>query len=146
MGGQKRSDTSKLGFLRSKLGTDQHAVCQTAFVVLPCDLFFAAASRADKRSLASLIDRHRVDQNLVTSLFYERAATGLDAKEGPLRARFASVSELTCVVSAPALVLTSTDPRTGRLLNIQDLDDLGSDITIRTSMLRRYAELLSTGA
>lgn len=51
---------------------------QTDFIVAPCDLLLSPANlHAPSISLAALLDRHRSDDNLLTTLFSERAAGNL---------------------------------------------------------------------
>ncbi|KAI7961575.1 hypothetical protein MJO28_002064 [Puccinia striiformis f. sp. tritici] len=109
----------------------QRNLIKTAFVVLPCDLYFQRSSRTDPssslkcsqvdqihdRKLISIVERHRTHQNLITSVFYERQANTLDLRDGP------------------ALNLVTLDPRSGTLLNLQELDGFGSTMEIRMKMI-----------
>jgi hypothetical protein len=114
--------------LLPKLGTDD--LCadlafvllhQADFVLLPCDLFIRPSSSNNSTApgISNLLDRHRVEGNLVTALFYERAVGGEDAKkDGP----------------APLLACIAND---GALLDLKDLDDFDEDeIVFRTSLLK----------
>lgn len=48
---------------------------QTDFILLPCDLLLSPANLSTPSiSLAALLDRHRSDDNFLTTLFSERAA------------------------------------------------------------------------
>lgn len=48
---------------------------QTDFILLPCDLLLSPSNlHAPTISLAALLDRHRSDDNLMTTLFSERVA------------------------------------------------------------------------
>ncbi|POW01688.1 hypothetical protein PSHT_12418, partial [Puccinia striiformis] len=73
----------------------QRNLIETAFVVLPCDLYFQKSrtdpssslkcSQVDQihdRKLISIVERHRTHQNLITSVFYERQANTLDLRDG----------------------------------------------------------------
>lgn len=58
---------------------------QSDFLIMPCDLLLSPAVPTNPTiSLASVLDRHRVDDNLMTTLFAERAAGGVveAAKDG----------------------------------------------------------------
>lgn len=50
---------------------------QTDFILLPCDLLFSPSNNNAVINLATLLDRHRTDDNLMTTLFSERAAGGV---------------------------------------------------------------------
>ncbi|PLW04790.1 hypothetical protein PCASD_25939 [Puccinia coronata f. sp. avenae] len=108
---------------------------KTAFLLLPCDLYFQPSratttdhsglksSQVDPiydRTLLAIVERHRTNQNLVTSVFYERHANTLDQKD------------------APSLNLVTLDPRSGVLLNLQELDGFGSEMEIRMKMVDRF--------
>ncbi|KAI8443285.1 hypothetical protein BY996DRAFT_4603923 [Phakopsora pachyrhizi] len=114
----------------------QSALIKTSFVVLPCDLYFqfnrtlsrnsnyrsssAQLDRLYDRTLSGLVDSHRTNQNLITSVFYERDANSIGLKHDP----------------NPNLV--TLDPRSGIILNLQELDGFGSEIEIRMRMIERY--------
>ncbi|MBW0461518.1 hypothetical protein O181_001233 [Austropuccinia psidii MF-1] len=119
------------------------ALIKTAFVLLPCDLYFQVnrpesgrpqtnpvsyqTDQIYNRDLLALVERHRTHQNLLTSVFYERHANPLDLKDGP------------------SLSLITLDPRSGILLNIQEMDGFGSEIEIRMKMLNKFpATVLSS--
>lgn len=109
---------------------------KTAFVLLPCDLYLQPRSstldplhsnsrptQVDTiydRTLAGLVERHRTNQNLLTSVFYERHANSLDLKDGP------------------SLNVVTLDPRSGVLLNLQELDGFGSEMQIRMKMIDQF--------
>ncbi|KAG0140818.1 hypothetical protein CROQUDRAFT_664680 [Cronartium quercuum f. sp. fusiforme G11] len=102
----------------------QEGMIRTAFVLLPCDLYFrscpqptrnpAQAPVTSSRSLLDLVERHRAAQNLLTAVFYHRFPDSKDA--------------------AP-LTLTTLDPRTGTLL---DTHELGPDLSLRPGLLNRF--------
>jgi len=109
---------------------------KTAFVLLPCDLYFhpsrsppldhqnsLKSSQVDPiydRTLLAIVERHRTNQNLITTVFYERHANALDRRDGP------------------PLNLVTLDPRSGVLLNLQELDGFGSEMEIRMKMMHRF--------
>jgi len=72
------------------------------------------------RTLLAIVERHRTNQNLITTVFYERHANALDRRDGP------------------PLNLVTLDPRSGVLLNLQELDGFGSEMEIRMKMMHRF--------
>lgn len=104
---------------------------RTAFVIVPCDLYFHSksnlsssttanerkSSSTHSRSLLNLIERHRSSQNLLTSVYYQRSSSSLELKD------------------SPPLTLVTLDPKSSTLL---DIKELGSDLNLRTKLLKRY--------
>lgn len=115
---------------------------QTDFILLPCDLLLSPAGSAPSISLASLLDRHRADDNLLTTLFYERAAGGVvDArKDGELELAGSGGTSLTVGVRAgPSEILTVFDAKTSTLLDIREMDEFDAEeVPLRTSLLARF--------
>ncbi|KAA1101292.1 hypothetical protein PGT21_015796 [Puccinia graminis f. sp. tritici] len=115
---------------------------KTAFVLLPCDLYFQSSrSTSDRsilncsqvdpiyeRTLLAIVERHRTNQNLITTVFYERQANTLDLRDGP------------------SLNLVTLDPRSGVLLNLQELDGFGSEMEIRMKMIDRFPTCILSSA
>ncbi|KAM0791749.1 hypothetical protein ACM66B_004016 [Microbotryomycetes sp. NB124-2] len=96
---------------------------KTDFILLPCDLLLVPATSTPTISLASLLDRHRTDDNLMTTLFAERSAGNAvePRKDGPPE------------------ILTMYDDKTCTLLDIRELDDYDEDeVPLRTSMLAKF--------
>ncbi|GAA94834.1 uncharacterized protein L969DRAFT_612468 [Mixia osmundae IAM 14324] len=99
--------------------TRQHLI-KTDFLVLPCDLRLAPDSGLAP-SLGSLVDRHRVDDNYITTLYYERRAGGEERLKDGLPP-----------------VLVTLDPATSTLLDQKELADFDEEIVIRASLLKRF--------
>ncbi|KAH9816942.1 hypothetical protein DFH28DRAFT_964999 [Melampsora americana] len=109
---------------------------RTAFVIVPCDLYFHSKSNPSiidqkqttsthSRSLLHLIERHRSSQNLLTSVYYQRSSSSLDLKD------------------SPPLTLVTLDPKSSTLL---DIKEVGSDLNLRTNLLKRYPTPVLTTA
>ncbi|KAL8278894.1 hypothetical protein RQP46_008765 [Phenoliferia psychrophenolica] len=96
---------------------------KTDFILLPCDLLLSPGGTAPIISLASLLDRHRADDNLLTTLFYERAAGAVvEARK-----------------DGPSEILTVFDAKTSTLLDIREMDEFDAeDVPLRTSLLSRF--------
>lgn len=116
---------------------------QTDFIVAPCDLLLSPANlHAPSISLAALLDRHRSDDNLLTTLFSERAAgqPGRSAQErcAPLsRSPLCTGADAKTRVGPPE-VLTIYDRKTSTLLDIREMDDFDEDeVPLRTSLLAK---------
>ncbi|GAA5988886.1 hypothetical protein JCM10908_006211 [Rhodotorula pacifica] len=96
----------------------------TDFILLPCDLLLSPANLATPSiSLAALLDRHRSDDNFLTTLFSERQAGNVveARKDGPPE------------------VLTIYDRKSATLLDVREMDDYDDDeIPLRTSLLAKY--------
>ncbi|KWU43933.1 hypothetical protein RHOSPDRAFT_34554 [Rhodotorula sp. JG-1b] len=97
----------------------------TDFILLPCDLLLSPSNNlaAPPISLAALLDRHRSDDNLLTTLFSERAAGNvIEARK-----------------DGPPEILTIYDRKSSTLLDVREMDDYDDDeISLRTSLLARY--------
>ncbi|GAA5972526.1 hypothetical protein JCM11641_001884 [Rhodosporidiobolus odoratus] len=117
-------DVAGKGTVRVLMWAAEKGLISTDFILLPCDLLLSPASlNAPSISLASLLDRHRTDDNLMTTLFSERAAGNVLAarKDGPPE------------------VLTIYDRESGTLLDLRELDEYDDDeVTLRTSLLAKY--------
>lgn len=96
----------------------------TDFILLPCDLVLSPTNNPPSSiSLAALLDRHRSDDNLLTTLFSERAAGNV------VQAR----------KDGPPEILTIYDRKSSTLLDVREMDDYDDDeISLRTSLLARY--------
>ncbi|KAK4701688.1 translation initiation factor eIF-2B subunit gamma, partial [Phenoliferia sp. Uapishka_3] len=96
---------------------------KTDFIILPCDLLMSPNGTNPVISLASLLDRHRADDNLLTMLFYERAAGGVvEARK-----------------DGPSEILTVFDSKTSTLLDIREMDEFDAEeVPLRTSLLARF--------
>jgi translation initiation factor eIF-2B subunit gamma len=73
-------------------------------------------------SLASLLDRHRTDDNLITTLFSSRSSGNVQEarKDGP------------------AEILTVWDKSSERLLDVREMDEFDEDeVPIRTSLFNK---------
>ncbi|GAA5964035.1 hypothetical protein JCM8115_000877 [Rhodotorula mucilaginosa] len=96
----------------------------TDFILAPCDLLLSPNSNPPSPiSLAALLDRHRSDDNLLTTLFSERAAGNvIEARK-----------------DGPPEILTIYDRKSSTLLDVREMDDYDDDeISLRTSLLARY--------
>ncbi|WAR55895.1 hypothetical protein PtB15_6B639 [Puccinia triticina] len=71
--------------------------------------------------------RHRTSQVLLTTVFYERQANTLDVRDGK---SFRSLR--------PGLALVTLDPRSGVLLNLQELDGFGTQMLVRMALVDRF--------
>ena len=101
---------------------------KTDFVVLPCDLLLAPSSTAPAvYSLSSLLEAHRIDGALITTLLYERAAANED-KEAD------NVEDL----------LVSLEEDTATLLDLRNFDDYEEEIEIRSSLFARHPNVFQT--
>ncbi|GAA5821778.1 hypothetical protein JCM3770_000140 [Rhodotorula araucariae] len=102
----------------------EKALITTDFILAPCDLLLSPTNLfAPSITLAALLDRHRSDDNLLTTLFSERAAGNvLEARK-----------------NGPPEVLTIYDRKTSTLLDIREMDDFDEDeVPLRTSMLEKF--------
>ncbi|TNY21105.1 hypothetical protein DMC30DRAFT_446425 [Rhodotorula diobovata] len=110
--------------VRSLMWAAEKQLITTDFIVAPCDLLLSPANlHAPSISLAALLDRHRSDDNLLTTLFSERAAGNLvEARK-----------------NGPPEVLTIYDRKTSTLLDIREMDDFDEDeVPLRTSLLAKF--------
>ncbi|SCV73422.1 BQ2448_7348 [Microbotryum intermedium] len=100
----------------------EKGVIKSDILLVPCDLLLAPTPMTTI-SLASLIDRHRTDDNLMTTLFYERAAGAVvEARK-----------------DGPSEILTVYDGKTLTLLDIREMDELDDDeVPLRISLLERF--------
>ncbi|WAQ85995.1 hypothetical protein PtA15_6A625 [Puccinia triticina] len=125
------SDAAGLGTADTLRWAIQRGLITTAFVLLPCDLYFQLRPPAASpmcaqtepiydRSLLSIVERHRTSQVLLTTVFYERQANTLDVRDGP------------------GLALVTLDPRSGVLLNLQELDGFGAQMLVRMALVDRF--------
>ncbi|GJN93592.1 hypothetical protein Rhopal_006649-T1 [Rhodotorula paludigena] len=96
----------------------------TDFILLPCDLLLSPSNlHAPTISLAALLDRHRSDDNLMTTLFSERVAGNVAEarKDGPPE------------------ILTIYDRKTSKLLDVREMDDFDDDeVPLRASLLAQF--------
>ncbi|BGP42662.1 Translation initiation factor eIF-2B subunit gamma [Rhodotorula kratochvilovae] len=102
----------------------EKALITTDFILAPCDLLLSPTNLfAPSISLAALLDRHRSDDNLLTTLFSERAAGNVvEARK-----------------NGPPEVLTIYDRKTSTLLDIREMDDFDEDeVPLRTSLLAKF--------
>ncbi|KDE04689.1 hypothetical protein MVLG_04912 [Microbotryum lychnidis-dioicae p1A1 Lamole] len=100
----------------------EKGLIKSDILLVPCDLLLVPTPMTTI-SLASLIDRHRTDDNLMTTLFYERAAGAVaEARK-----------------DGPSEILTIYDSKTSTLLDIREMDEFDDDeIPLRTSLLERF--------
>lgn len=116
---------------------------QTDFILAPCDLLLSPANlHAPSISLAALLDRHRSDDNLLTTLFSERAAGNLvEARKNGACFSLALLCALNLTRRTrvgPPEVLTIYDHKTSTLLDIREMDDFDEDeVPLRTSLLAK---------
>ncbi|GAA5900901.1 hypothetical protein JCM6882_005972 [Rhodosporidiobolus microsporus] len=125
-------EVASRGCVRALMWAAEKGLVTTDFILLPCDLLLSPTNlSAPTISLASLLDRHRTDDNLMTTLFSERAAGNVvePKKDGPPE------------------VLTIYDSKTGTLLDIREMDEYDDDeVPLRTSMLSKFpSPTLTTG-
>ncbi|GAA5821791.1 hypothetical protein JCM11251_001026 [Rhodosporidiobolus azoricus] len=125
-------EVASRGCVRALMWAAEKGLVTTDFILLPCDLLLSPTNlSAPTISLASLLDRHRTDDNLMTTLFSERAAGNVvePKKDGPPE------------------VLTIYDQKTGTLLDIREMDEYDDDeVPLRTSMLTKFpSPTLTTG-
>ncbi|GAA5932390.1 translation initiation factor eIF2B subunit gamma [Sporobolomyces koalae] len=118
-------DVASRGTVRVLMWAAEHKLITTDFILLPCDLLLSPATSATSTiSLASLLDRHRTDDNLITTLFSTRASGNVQEarKDGP------------------ADILTIWDEATDRLLDVREMDEFDHDeVPLRTSLLTKYS-------
>jgi len=72
-------------------------------------------------TLLVIVKRHRTNQNLITTFFYEQHANALNHRDGP-----------------PLNLVTVLDPRLGVLMNLQELEGFGLVIEIRMKMMHCF--------
>ncbi|KAK4055043.1 Translation initiation factor eIF-2B subunit gamma [Microbotryomycetes sp. JL221] len=118
-------DVARRGLVEILRWAAAKALVKSDFILLPCDLLLVpnATSTSATISLASLLDRHRTDDNLMTTMFTERAAGNViePRKDGPPE------------------ILTIYDSKSATLLDVRELDDYDEDeVPLRTSMLSRF--------
>ncbi|KAK4050652.1 Translation initiation factor eIF-2B subunit gamma [Microbotryomycetes sp. JL201] len=116
-------ETARRGLVEIVKWAAAKTLIKSDFILLPCDLLLVPATAVPTISLASLLDRHRTDDNLMTTLFTERAAGNVvdPRKDGPPE------------------ILTVYDEKTSTLLDIRELDDYDEDeVPLRTSMLSNF--------
>ncbi|GAA6033252.1 hypothetical protein JCM8097_003017 [Rhodosporidiobolus ruineniae] len=117
-------EVAQRGTVRALMWAAEKGLVTTDFVVLPCDLLLSPSNlHAPSISLASLLDRHRLDDNLMTTLFSERAAGNVvePKKDGPTE------------------ILTIYDQKSGALLDVREMDEFDDDeVPLRTSMLPKF--------
>ncbi|GAA5984944.1 hypothetical protein JCM5350_000072 [Sporobolomyces pararoseus] len=119
------------GTVRVLMWATEKSLITTDFILLPCDLLLSPSSSSSSSSssgisLASLLDRHRTDDNLVTTLFSTRSSGNIkDAKKDQ---------------QGPVEILTVYDRSSCRLLDVREMDDLEDqdEIPLRTSLLTKY--------
>ncbi|GAA5821492.1 hypothetical protein JCM10212_001489, partial [Sporobolomyces blumeae] len=119
-------DVAARGTVRVLAWAADKKLITTDFILLPCDLLLSPSSPSPSISLASLLDRHRTDDNLVTSLFSTRESGNVvDAKkDGP--------GEVLAVLSKEA-------NDSARLLDLREMDEFDDDeVPLRTSLLNKY--------
>ncbi|GAA5856092.1 hypothetical protein JCM9279_002362, partial [Rhodotorula babjevae] len=117
-------DVAAKDVVRSLVWAVQRGLVTTDFILLPCDLLLSPSSpSAPSISLAALLDQHRSSDNLVTTLFSERAAGNVaDARS-----------------EGPPECLTVWDRATGTLLDVREMDDFDEDeVRMRASLLAAY--------
>ncbi|GAA6017907.1 hypothetical protein JCM11491_001211 [Sporobolomyces phaffii] len=115
-------EVASRGTVRVLMWAAEKGLITTDFILLPCDLLLSP-NPSPTISLASLLDRHRSDDNLVTTLFSTRASGNVQEarKDGP------------------AEVLTIWDQRSDRLLDVREMDEFDDDeVPIRTSLFNKY--------
>ncbi|SCZ95226.1 BZ3500_MvSof-1268-A1-R1_Chr11-2g03368 [Microbotryum saponariae] len=102
----------------------EKGLIKSDILLVPCDLLLVPTTMTTI-SLASLIDRHRTDDNLMTTLFYERAAGAVvEARK-----------------DGPSEILTIYDSKTSTLLDIREMAEFDDDeIPLRTSLLERSVQ------
>ncbi|POY76273.1 hypothetical protein BMF94_0468 [Rhodotorula taiwanensis] len=102
----------------------EKGLVSTDFILLPCDLLLSPANmQTPSISLAALLDRHRSDDNFLTTLFSERAAGSVveARKDGPPE------------------ILTIYDRKSSTLLDFREMDDYDDDeVPLRTSLLSKF--------
>ncbi|GAA6016789.1 hypothetical protein JCM10207_003252 [Rhodosporidiobolus poonsookiae] len=117
-------EVANRGCVRVLMWAAEKGLVTTDFILLPCDLLLSPANLAAPTiSLASLLDRHRADDNLMTTLFSERTAGNVvEARK-----------------DGPPDILTIYDQKTGALLDIREMDEYDDDeVPLRTSLLAKY--------
>ncbi|GAA5853675.1 hypothetical protein JCM8547_007409 [Rhodosporidiobolus lusitaniae] len=122
---------SSKGCVRVLKWAAEKGLITTDFILLPCDLLLASTPSPSSSpiSLASLLDRHRTDDNLMTTLFSERPAGNVvEARK-----------------DGPAEVLTIYDQKTSTLLDVREMDEFDDDeVPLRTSLLNKFPALTLT--
>ncbi|GAA5887990.1 hypothetical protein JCM5296_001522 [Sporobolomyces johnsonii] len=117
-------EVASRGCVRVLMWAAQKGLITTDFILLPCDLLLSSSNLlAPTISLAALLDRHRTDDNLMTTLFSERAAGNVveARKDGPPE------------------VLTIWDRKTSTVLDIREMDEFDDDeVPLRTSLLAKF--------
>ncbi|GAA5869760.1 hypothetical protein JCM16303_001785 [Sporobolomyces ruberrimus] len=112
------------GTVRVLMWAAEKNLITTDFILLPCDLLLSPASpSAPSIPLASLLDRHRTDDNLVTTLFSSRSCGNVQEarKDGP------------------GEILTIYDKSTDRLLDIREMDEYDQDeVPLRSSLFDKF--------
>jgi translation initiation factor eIF-2B subunit gamma len=127
------TEIAQKGTVRVLMWATLSKLIKSDFILLPCDLLLSpSSSSSNSISLASLLDRHRTDDNLVTSLFSTRSSGNVrpsgEKHQGPVE------------------LLTLYDRQSDRLLDLKELDELQDqdEIPIRTSLLTKYPKLCLT--
>ncbi|GAA6018809.1 hypothetical protein JCM8202_002243 [Rhodotorula sphaerocarpa] len=125
-------DVAAKNVVRALMWAVEKGLVSTDFILLPCDLLLSPTNVANPSiSLAALIDRHRSDDNFLTTLFSERAAGSVveARKDGPPE------------------ILTIYDRKSSTLLDVREMDDYDDDeVPLRTSLLSKYpSPSLTTG-
>lgn len=101
-------------------------------VILPCDLCLLPNATTTSNALVNLLDAHRLGSNLVTSLFYERAASNEEKmKDG---ASFLVAKSLNDDRMGPPPIMSIVDPASNTLLDCKDMADFDDEIELRSSL------------
>ncbi|GAA5950092.1 hypothetical protein JCM3765_004193 [Sporobolomyces pararoseus] len=120
---------SSRGTVRVLMWATEQNLITTDFILLPCDLLLSPSPSIGSNSsisLASLLDRHRTDDNLVTTLFSTRSSGNVkNSKQSG---------------GGPVEILTIYDKQSSRLLDIREMDELEDqdEIPIRTSLFKKF--------
>ncbi|KAK9900570.1 hypothetical protein P389DRAFT_14685 [Cystobasidium minutum MCA 4210] len=99
-------------------------------IILPPDFVerFTTSTKQALPPLSTLLDRQRIDRNLITTLLAPKpAVTNKKQKEAEV----------------PPLII-AYDAKTSRLLDIRDVDEFEDDVVLRTSLLDKYPVLTLT--
>ena len=109
-------------------------------MLLPCDLCIVKNAESSDFNLSHLLDRHRLGENLMTSLLVERIAGNEEKpKDGECISRcvpsFDSLSPLN--LTGPPAMLSIIDPVESLLLDIKDMDDFDDEVDLRSSLLSK---------
>lgn len=115
---------------------------QTDFVLLPCDLCIVKNAESSDFNLSHLLDRHRLGENLMTSLLVERTAGNEEKpKDGQFMSRCVPSLESPNFLNltGPPAMLSIIDPVESLLLDIKDMDDFDDEVDLRSSLVSKSA-------